>query len=191
MKKLYLQFFFLLLSCNSTKKNYVCGDRPCLNKKDFNEYFANNLSIEIKSYQYKKIKNVDLIELNTKILNSKAGDKKLAKKNLKLRKKVEKEKLKAEKKILSKVSKSNNSEKKTVKIKTDDKTKQVKNIVDKPIFNKENKNKIVNNEVKVKSVKSQNIKSACYDVADCDIDKIAEKLIKKGREKPFPNITSN
>ena len=112
MKILYLLFFFLLLSCNSTKKNYVCGDRPCLNKKDFNEYFANNLSIEIKSYQYKKIKNVDLIELNTKILNSKAGDKKLAKKNLKLRKKVEKEKLKAEKKILSKVSKSNNSEKK-------------------------------------------------------------------------------
>ena len=28
-------------------------------------------------------------------------------------------------------------------------------------------------------------------VGVCDIDKIAEKLIKKGRDKPFPSITSN
>ena len=33
--------------------------------------------------------------------------------------------------------------------------------------------------------------SICDEIRDCDIDKIAETLIKKGRGKPFPNISSN
>ena len=40
-------------------------------------------------------------------------------------------------------------------------------------------------------IKSKNVKSLCNENEDCDIDKIAEKLIKKGRDKPFPSITSN
>ena len=32
--------------------------------------------------------------------------------------------------------------------------------------------------------------SICKDVEKCDIEKIAELLIKKGKEKNFPNIAS-
>jgi hypothetical protein len=42
----------------------------------------------------------------------------------------------------------------------------------------------------INSVKTKNIKSICDQFENCDIDKIAELLIKKGRDKPFPNITS-
>ena len=31
----------------------------------------------------------------------------------------------------------------------------------------------------------------CDGVKNCDIDRIAEILIKKGKDKPFPNISSN
>ena len=40
------------------------------------------------------------------------------------------------------------------------------------------------------SIKSKNQSSICEELADCDIDKIFEVLIMKGKEKNFPNITS-
>ena len=40
-------------------------------------------------------------------------------------------------------------------------------------------------------IKSPEKKNICDDVKDCDIDKITELLIKKGKGKPFPKITSN
>ena len=50
---------------------------------------------------------------------------------------------------------------------------------------------ILNSSEKNDTVKSRNIKSICNQINDCDIDKIAERLIKKGKDKPFPNISSN
>ena len=50
MRIFNLIFFIFLLSCGTlTKKEYVCGDRPCIDKKEFEEYFAENLIVEIKS----------------------------------------------------------------------------------------------------------------------------------------------
>ena len=212
MKIFYLFFFIVLLSCNNIKKNYVCGDRPCLDKKEFNEYFAANLSIEIKTKENKKDKNFDLIKLNTGSLNSNKDDNKLSKKDQKLKKKAEKEKLKAEKyqlieerkikkaekkiiekenKQLAKASKSKKKKKTIIKNEINDTVKQVKNVIDESITDKSNTNQILSTEVKVDTAKSQKIKSVCDEINDCDIDKIAERLIKKGKNKPFPNITSN
>ena len=56
MKLIYSFIFLLLISCNTVKKDYVCGDHPCIDKKEFNEYFSKNLTIEIKSQKKKKIK---------------------------------------------------------------------------------------------------------------------------------------
>jgi len=53
------------------------------------------------------------------------------------------------------------------------------------------KNNVPNNEVASNSIKTENTTSICNEIKDCDIDKIAELLIKKGRKKDFPNITSN
>ena len=65
MKTIYLIFFLLILSCNSIKKEYVCGDHPCLDKKEFKEYFSKNFIVEIKSENKNKNKKSDLVKLNT------------------------------------------------------------------------------------------------------------------------------
>ena len=57
MKFFYLLAFFLLVSCVSTKKTYLCGNRECLDKKEFNEYFSENLSVELMSNNKKSKKN--------------------------------------------------------------------------------------------------------------------------------------
>ena len=40
-------------------------------------------------------------------------------------------------------------------------------------------------------INTEEAKSLCDQVKNCDIDKIAELLIKKGKNKPFPDIASN
>ena len=69
--KILLIFFFILVSCSTTndnkvKKVYICGDHECKNNKEINEYFENNISIEIYtiSRSSKKDKDFDLVELN-------------------------------------------------------------------------------------------------------------------------------
>ena len=70
MKILFI-FFFILFGCSTfsdstVKKVYICGDHECKNKKEINEYFKNNISIEIYtlSKSSKKDKDFDLVELN-------------------------------------------------------------------------------------------------------------------------------
>ena len=69
--KILLIFFFILVSCSTTndnkvKKVYICGDHECKNNKEINEYFENNISLEIYtiSRSSKKDKDFDLVELN-------------------------------------------------------------------------------------------------------------------------------
>ena len=60
--------------------------------------------------------------------------------------------------------------------------------------NSKNKEVMIENAKKNKSnstVKTTNMKNICDGIKDCDIDKIAELLINRGKNKPFPNITSN
>ena len=69
--KLFLFFFLFLISCGSissekSKRIYICGDHECKNNKEINEYFKNNISIEVYTItsSKKKEKDYDLIELN-------------------------------------------------------------------------------------------------------------------------------
>jgi hypothetical protein len=206
MKLINLLFFLILLSCNGNK-NYVCGDRVCIDKKEYNEYFADNLSIEIIADQKKKNKTVDLVKLNSSSSSSEKVDVKSSIKREKLRKKIEKEKLKKEKirlneerkirkiekkikkkeeKEITKTLKSDKNEKLITTNNVVKKKKQIKKTVNKSSFNKNNRTAVMSN--KIKSPEKKNI---CDDVKDCDIDKITELLIKKGKGKPFPKITSN
>ena len=81
MKLLFPFFFLLVLSCNTVKKEYVCGDHLCVDKKEFNEYFSKNLTIEIQS-QKKEIKKIDLAKLNTASSNENKENKKFSKKKM-------------------------------------------------------------------------------------------------------------
>lgn len=211
MKFICIFFLIILTSCVGSKKIYVCGDRACIDKKEFKEYFAKNLVLEVKIKNPKRKTSTDLAKLNTgssnnaKISKPIFQTKKLNKKQKKALLKSEKARLKKERKIKKNIDK--------IKIKEERKLKKIKNtrkiidnstVYDKSI--KENayiktervpakKNnpvnkKVVNKNDLFKSPKSQNQVSICENLKDCDIEKISNLLIEKGRKKDFPDLAS-
>ena len=212
MKYFYFLFILMFISCSTSKKTYVCGDRPCIDKKESKEYFTKNLSVEIQKNKSKKNSSISLIELNTKGFdtNNKTSkdiidNKKLIKKQQKTIIKEQKTRLRYERKR-KKTDEMNRAkeEKKLAKL-----NKKNKNNVIFDIGNVENKNEVLVKPIKVlnenrsqtrkknskemqifESVKSKKQQSICEKIEGCDIDKIAELLIKKGSEKSFPDITS-
>jgi hypothetical protein len=209
MKFICLLLLLLITSCSSIKKDYVCGDHTCLNKKEFNEYFSKNLTIEVRLDENKKNKKIDLIRQNTEVTDKNDIDSIGLKKKKYMNTKKKKEKLKTEKtkaleqqKILQIKEKSKIEEKvlttKILKRKEERKNlisnnrEVAKKIID--TTNSKNKEVMIENAKKNKSnstVKTTNMKNICDGIKDCDIDKIAELLINRGKNKPFPNITSN
>ncbi len=57
MKIIFFFIFLFLASCSNLTKEYVCGDRPCVDKKDFNQFFAETLTVETIDQSNKKKKN--------------------------------------------------------------------------------------------------------------------------------------
>ena len=202
MKFIFTLFLLTLLSCNTAKKEYVCGDHTCVNKKEFNEFFSKNLTIEIKSQNNKNNKIVDLAKLNTNAKNIEKNKNKNAKKVNKIKKKKEKKK-----KIMEEQKKREKEKKKNAQLTKIAKLKaiaeeQAQNEISN---NREVKSKIVNNASENKqpivkitektisedTLEIKNTKSICDEIKDCDIDKITELLTEKGKDKPFPNMSSN
>jgi len=180
----------------------VCGDHPCIDKKEFNEYFSNNLIIEIESRNNPKDKSANLVLLNTNSLQEKKNTKAQNKKNKKIEAKERKERLKAEKNRLKEVRKIRKKEeknnlqklkivKRNKKNEIQNNNKQVNKIVDKIIKVKKPSINEIKTVTSINSTKSESMKSICDEIKDCNIDKIAELLKKKGEDKPFPNISSN
>ena len=66
--KLILIFIilFLSVSCSKPKTVLICGDHVCINKQEAEQYFEENLSIEVKIINKKKEKKINLVELNLK-----------------------------------------------------------------------------------------------------------------------------
>ena len=58
-----LSLIFLLSNCNKPKTVLICGDHICLNKAEAEQYFEENLSIEVKIIDKNK-KEFDLVEIN-------------------------------------------------------------------------------------------------------------------------------
>ena len=208
----YFCFLCLLFfaSCTLTKNTYICGDHACVDKKEFNEYFAENLVIEIKSKKIKKDTSIDLVKLNntrltndTKINIKEAQYNKLSKKEKKLQLKAKKAQLKAEKKIKKNEKKKRSKNEKALLKLTNKKNKINKvNNNNSPIidtFSKESKKKqevligkkMPKDDEILQNTRSKKKANLCDEMPDCDIDKIAELLIKKGKQKEFPDITSN
>ena len=204
MKCIYTIFFLILLSCGTVKKEYVCGDHPCIDRKEFNEYFSKNLTIEIKSKDNKKKKDFDLVKLNTDSNKVKKNDNKNTRKKEKSKKKndikklnEEKTRLLKEQEIREKEEKNTTELSKVAKLKEKNK-KQIKNEIsnNRDQIKKINEDKkpleqVAKKYISVDSVENENTKSVCEGIKDCDIDKITELLINRGKEKPYPNITSN
>lgn len=159
-------------SCSKPKVVLICGDHVCINKDEAQQFFEENMSIEVKIVDSKEKKEINLVELNLmnntekkNIIVSKKGK---IERDIKIltNDEIEKKKLEInQKKIAKKVSRKVNTKK----------------TFDKNIKKKET---IINNE------KSQEIFNIClYIENDCNIEEISKYLLKKGSDKDFPDIT--
>ena len=45
---LLIPFFFLMSSCSKPKTVLICGDHICINKAEAEQYFEDNLTLEVK-----------------------------------------------------------------------------------------------------------------------------------------------
>ena len=54
----------LLVGCNKPKTVLICGDHICINKTEAEQYFEENLSLEVKIINKKVKEEIDLVELN-------------------------------------------------------------------------------------------------------------------------------
>ena len=180
MKKLL--FFFLVLSmygCNKPKTVLICGDHVCVNKAEAEQYFEENLTLEVKIIDKKRSKEDNLVEINlnsnssgkkeVSIFNKKQTSKKLKElSNLEIKRK--KAEIRKKKKI------------KDTKITKQAKLKEVKK-KKKPQDSVIKTNKVVNNT-------SKKITDICTILEKCSIDEISKYLVKQGKKRKFPDITT-
>tara|TARA_B110000014_G_C20037727_1_gene539166 strand:+ start:287 stop:856 length:570 start_codon:yes stop_codon:yes gene_type:complete len=184
MKKLIFFLFFLAISgCNNPKTVLICGDHVCINKDEAEQYFEENLVLEVRVLDKNSKNNVDLVELNLR--SSAEGDKEIIILN--------KEETRNEIKILS----NDEIAKKKIELKEKKKNKVKKNnqniISKKPkikkIKKKEKSQKNIKKTKKIVNKSEEKITDICTILEKCSIDEISRYLVKQGKNKKFPDIT--
>ena len=179
-----MRLFFLIVlilltkGCGGPKSVLLCGDHVCVNKKEANQYFQENLSLEVKIIDNHKNDDVNLIELN---LRDDADNKKII--TLKKKNKTSKPIKNLSKKEI-KIIKS--------KIKKKDEIKKIakKRINSEKKLSKKNKN-LKDDELVINVKKhNKNVVDVCTIVKKCSIDEISKYLLKEGRKKGFPEIAN-
>jgi len=193
--KYFLLFIALFsFSCAKQKSILICGDHKCVNKDEANQYFKENLTIEIQIVTKNEKSSFDLVDINTgdqtpNIKIFKKKDKKILKKLSKDEIKAKKAELKIKKKksepIMRVVKKNDNVLNQKKKLENGKKSySKLKNV-------KQN-NDIINKK-SLETISSQNINNSSIDICltleKCDIDSIANYLIKISNKKDFPNIS--
>ena len=153
----------------------ICGDHICINNEEAEQFFEENLSIEIKIENKKQSRKFDLIELNMRENQN----------NIKSVSINEKRKLKNKIKIL------NNKEIKKIKSKIKQ-NKDKKKLAKKVDMNKEelkSSDNSKNFDIKKKDDQTLNVQDVCKIIEKCNIEQISNFLIKEGKKKKFPDIT--
>ena len=60
MRFFLISLLIVFTSCSMNKnKVYICGDRECIDKKEIDEYFEKNISLEVFNIQGKRISILD------------------------------------------------------------------------------------------------------------------------------------
>ena len=96
MRFVLITFFILLFSCTKPQTILICGDHKCVNKAEAEQYFEENLSLEVQIITKDKQASYNLVDLN--LANEERNIKVIKNKNKKIVKKLSKEEIK-EKKI--------------------------------------------------------------------------------------------
>ena len=182
---IFISLLFFLSNCNKPKTVLICGNHICVNKAEAEQYFEENLSIEVKIVNKNLDIKEDLVELNLR--ETSLGNKQIS--------------------ISSKKTTNNSikilSNEEVVKIKEKIKNKKKEKKIAKKIVKKENEfvNKETSKQKKLKYKKekviSSNVNKRRNDVVDvctilekCSIDEISKYLLDDGRNKKFPDITT-
>ena len=66
----------MLVNCSKPKTVLICGDHECVNKVEAEQYFKENLSIEVRVVDKEDKNEIDLVELNMR--ENKDGVKKIS-----------------------------------------------------------------------------------------------------------------
>ena len=166
----------------------ICGDHVCINKAEAEQYFEENLTIEVKIVDEKIKKNIDLVELNlNENLDGKkkiyVSPKKRAHKKLKTL--TEDEIINIKKNIKDKQKSKKIAKKVNPRLEISNDT-----IKNKSTINKEKKKikeeTIIQNKV---NKKKEEVVDVCTILEKCSIDEISKYLLDRGKRKNFPNIT--
>ena len=189
--KYFFIVFILLSACTKPSTVLICGDHECVNKEEAKQFFNEKLTIEIRIIDKKKVKkSYDLVELNLK--NNDLNKKQIMvtenkKSILKVKKLSKEEKLKK----IKEIKKNKKIAKLNQKKKVINKSKDV--LIKKKDFNKilKQKNNKENFKIKRKNKSHQKLNDICSILSKCDIDEITKYLIKKGKDKDFPDITKS
>ncbi|MDC0409573.1 hypothetical protein OAM31_02705 [Pelagibacteraceae bacterium] len=190
MKHILIFLILLLLgNCSKPKTVLICGDHVCVNKAEAEQYFEENLSIEVKIINQKNNEQIDLVELNLKNNENKVkqiaiSPKKDTSKNLKTLSNDEIKKIKRN--IKDKKQKKeidNKISRKTVKR---EENNAISELLEKKDKNQEKNNSFVNKTIINKYI---NIVDVCTILEKCNIDEISKYLIKEGKKRDFPDIT--
>ena len=190
MKHILIFLILLLLgNCSKPKTVLICGDHVCVNKAEAEQYFEENLSIEVKIINQKNNEQIDLVELNLK--NNKNTAKQIAispkkdtSKNLKTLSNDEIKKIK--KNIKDKKQKKEIDNKISRKKIKREENNAISELLEKKDKNQEKKNSFVNKTIINKNI---NIVDVCTILEKCNIDEISKYLIKEGKKRDFPDIT--
>ncbi len=181
MKNIFcLAIFFLIVGCSQTKTVLICGDHICVNKNEAEQYFKDNLSLEVRIVDKKDENKIDLVELNLKSTEKEVKtvsitEKKDTNENIRILSNDEIKKKKAElkeKKRISKLKKTKTEKEKRKKIK----------------IKKEKKERFIKVK-KEKNKPEKQIVDICVILEKCNIDEISKYLIEQGKKKGFPDIT--
>ena len=184
MKKLLLFLIILAIyGCNKSRTVLICGDHVCINKAEAEQYFEDNLTLEVKIIDKKESKEVNLVEINLEsnsegkkeisIFNKKQTNKKL--------KELSNSEIKKKKAELKKRKKIKDKEVKDKKV-----IKQVK--LKKPKEKQKSQDNIIKTK-KIVNKPSKKITDICTILEKCSIDEISKYLVKQGKEREFPDIT--
>ena len=165
---LLILIFFLLSSCSKPKAVLICGDHVCVNKKEAEKYFEENLSLEVQIINKTKKKEINLVELNL-IKNNNDKRQVLINKKDKTKKKIKNLSREEVKKIKSKIKKKDS------KIKNEKKVESL-NLKEKEIAS-------------IFEGRTIDVVDVCTIIEKCSIDEISKFLLKQGKKKAFPDIT--
>ena len=168
----------VLTNCNNNKSVYWCGDHPCVNKKEKENYFKETMIVEVKTLNKKsKMSKSDFQKIKAQ---AKANSKKIdeEEKNLaKLAKLEEKRKAKEEKRLL----KQSRLEAKK-KIKEEKKLKKI---------TKKQKKTLLKKDIKTPEKKiTLDVKILNVNIPQNKFDELVKGIMKRNATKPYPDINN-